>query len=70
MKRGQFLREMAIQKKAVQEGFKIGEMQSKQDFASGVYDAGAEFATGAANYSMNQNWKKDESGKWIERKDI
>mgnify|MGYP003656131866 CR=1 FL=1 len=69
MKRGQFLREIAMKKQGVLGGAEIGEMQSKQAFASGVYDAGAEFATGAANYSMNQNWMKDESGKWVERVD-
>ena len=47
MKRGQFLREIAMKKQGVLGGAEIGEMQSKQDFASGVYDAGAEFVNTA-----------------------
>tara|TARA_R110002012_G_scaffold195235_1_gene363438 strand:+ start:39 stop:722 length:684 start_codon:yes stop_codon:yes gene_type:complete len=59
MKRGQFLREMAMKKTGVQEGFKIGEMQSKQAFASELGDAAGDFATsaysnGAPNLSFNK----------------
>lgn len=67
MKRGQFLREIAMKKKGVEEGFKIGEMQSKQEFASGLGDAAGDFATSAGEYHVNQNWMQDESGKWVER---
>jgi hypothetical protein len=69
MKRGQFLREIAMKKQGVLSDADMAEMQSKQGLVSGLYDAAGDFATSAGEYHVNQNWKKDESGKWVERGD-
>ena len=47
MKRGQFLREIAMKKQGVISDADIAEMQSKQGLVSGLYDAAGGFATSA-----------------------
>ena len=60
MKRGELLRDIAMKRQGAISDADIAEMRSKQDFASSLYSAGADFVTSAAgtytDFHMNQNW--------------
>lgn len=56
MQRSQLLREIAMKRQGAISDADIAEMRSKQDFASGLYSAGADLATGALGNYMNQNY--------------
>ena len=71
MKRGELLRDIAMKRQGVISDADIAEMRSKQDYASSLYSAGADFVTSAAgtytDFHMNQNWMQNAEGKWVER---
>tara|TARA_R100000988_G_scaffold25754_1_gene12436 strand:- start:8732 stop:9511 length:780 start_codon:yes stop_codon:yes gene_type:complete len=56
MQRGQLLRDIAMKRQGAISDADIAQMRSKQDFASGLYSAGTDLATGALGNYMNQNY--------------
>ena len=67
MKRGQFLREIAMKKQGVISDAGLAEMESKQGLVSGLFDAGAGFATSAYSTDGAPNLSFGKSSKELRR---
>ena len=62
MQRGQLLREIAMKRQGAISDADIAQMRSKQDFASGLYSAGADLATGVISNELDglSNFSNDQ----------